>query len=126
MILKSLLVWLCIIPLAILNGGLRELVLEPLLGIKIALPLSSFSLCLLIFFVCLWFFPRMQGGQARDYILIGIIWVALTVCFEAAFGMFRQVSLQQMLQAYNPRTGNLWLLVVVFVGVAPWLAGKIK
>ena len=33
-ILKSLIVWLCFIPVAILNGGLREYVLTKILGEK--------------------------------------------------------------------------------------------
>lgn len=30
-----------------------------------------------------------------------------------------------MLQAYNITTGNIWLIVVLFTGIAPWLGGRI-
>lgn len=55
-VIRSLLVWLCFIPVAILNGGLRQYVLD-----------------------------------------------------------------QELLSAYNPMTGNLWLLVVITTFGAPRL-----
>ena len=50
-ILKSLLVWVCFIPVAILNGGLREHVLARALGEKWALPLSGIILSACIFLI---------------------------------------------------------------------------
>ena len=43
-ILKSLIIWICFIPAAILNGGLREYVLAPAIGQKWALPVSGIIL----------------------------------------------------------------------------------
>ena len=48
-ILKSLIIWICFIPAAILNGGLREYVLAPAIGQKWALPASGIILSGLIF-----------------------------------------------------------------------------
>jgi len=31
-----------------------------------------------------------------------------------------------LLKAYDITTGNLWLIVVIFMGIAPWLVAKIK
>jgi hypothetical protein len=59
MIKKSILIWLLIIPLAILNGGLRMEVLIPWLGESCAEPISGVILCLLIFIVSLIFIPRI-------------------------------------------------------------------
>ena len=42
-ILKSLIIWLCFIPVAILNGGLREYVLTKAIGEKWALPVSGIT-----------------------------------------------------------------------------------
>lgn len=44
---KSLLVWLCFIPLAIVNGGARDFLLTSVAG-QWALPLSGVTLSLLI------------------------------------------------------------------------------
>ena len=47
-ILKSLIIWICFIPAAILNGGLREYILAPAFGQKWALPASGIILSGLI------------------------------------------------------------------------------
>lgn len=57
-IAKSLLIWLSITPLAILNGGLREYILLPQLG-AIAFPISGLLLLLCIFIVSYIFIPRL-------------------------------------------------------------------
>ena len=126
MIKKSVLIWLAIIPLAVLNGFLREEVIVPLIGLKYALPVSGMALCLLIFLVTLTFLPRIGKGNGKTYRNIGIVWVILTVVFEFAMGLFAGYTFGELLNAYDITTGNLWLLVVVFTGAAPWLVAKLK
>ena len=48
-ILKFLIIWLCFIPIAILNGGLREYVLAKAVGENWALPVSGITLSACIF-----------------------------------------------------------------------------
>ena len=50
-ILKSLFIWLCFIPVAILNGGLREYVLVEDIGEEWALPVSGIILSVCIFLI---------------------------------------------------------------------------
>ena len=126
MIKKSLLIWLAIIPLAILNGGFRETVINPLIGERHGLIVSSISLCLLIFILCWFCIPRIGTGTAKMYLIIGLWWMLLTVLFETGFGLLTGDSFAELLKAYDITTGNLWLLVVLFVGIAPWLAAKTR
>ncbi len=126
MLAKSLLIWLSIIPLAILNGGLRENIIEPLIGEKYANPVSGIILCLLIFAVALIFIPRLGSGSKKTYLKMGLLWILLTIVFETAFGLLLGNKLSEILQAYNIATGNLWLVVVIFIGVVPLLVAKIK
>ncbi len=126
MIKKSLLIWLAIIPFAILNGGLREKVLIPLIGAEYAFPISGLILCLLIFILCYTFIPRIGKGTTKTYWLIGLLWLLLTITFETVFGLISGNTLPELLKAYDITTGNLWLLVVLFTGIAPWLAAKIR
>jgi hypothetical protein len=125
-ILKSLLVWLAIIPCAILNGGLRENVLVPLMGMKRALPLSGILLCALIFLVTWFLLPLLGPQSGKTYILIGICWLGATVFFEYLMGLLNGTSSETMLQAYNITTGNLWLIVVLFTCIVPYLVGHLK
>lgn len=125
LVLKSMLVWLGIIPLAILNGGLRETVLLPTLG-KIALPISGILLSAMVFLLTYLLLPRLGTGTRATYVTIGVVWVLATIIFEFALGFAMGDSLTTMLTAYNISTGNLWLLVVLFTGCAPWLTAKAK
>lgn len=125
LIIKSMLVWLGIIPLAILNGGLREAILLPTLG-TIALPISGMLLAAMSFLLTYLCLPRLGVGTRADYIKIGIIWFCATIIFEFALGFATGEIFADMLAAYNIFTGNLWLLVVIFIGCTPWLTAKIK
>jgi uncharacterized membrane protein YhaH (DUF805 family) len=126
MIKKSLLIWLAIIPLAILNGGLREMLLNPLMGEKYGQMLSCALLCLIIFALCWFCIPRIGRGTAKTYWIIGLWWVILTVLFETGFGLLIGHTFAELVKAYDVATGNLWLLVVLFTGIVPWLTAKTR
>ena len=84
-ILKSLLIWLCFIPVAVLNGGLREYVLVKMIGDKWALPVSGIILSVCIFLITLALLPRaIKACTSKDCWLTGICWAVMTVVFELA------------------------------------------
>ena len=94
---KGFLVWVCFIPAAILNGGLREHVL-----------------------------PRtVKALSAKDSLRIGICWVFLTIAFELVSGLAGGSTMTELLAAYNPLTGNLWLLVLAATLLSPAAVWKI-
>jgi hypothetical protein len=126
MLIKSILIWLSIVPLAILNGELRERVIGPIIGEKYANPISGIILCILIFIISFLFIPRLGIGTNKTYIKIGILWVLLTIIFETVFSLFLGNKINEILNAYNITTGNLWLIVVIFIGFIPFLIAKIK
>jgi hypothetical protein len=58
-------------------------------------------------------------GQA---VVVGLIWLVLTVLFEFAMGRYvSRQSWEQLLQAYNLFAGSLWPLLLVTVAVLPAL-----
>ena len=126
MIKKSLLIWLAIIPLAILNGGLREMVINPLIGERYGQPLSCVLLCVFIFVLCWFCISRIGRGTAKTYWIIGLWWIILTILFETGFGLLTGHCFAELLKAYDITSGNLWLLVVLFTGIAPWLSAKVR
>ena len=126
-ILKSLLVWVCFIPVAILNGGLREHVLARALGEKWALPLSGIILSACIFLITWLLLPRaVKALSAKDSLRIGICWVFLTIFLEFTLGLAGGSTITELLSAYNPLTGNLWLLVLAATLLSPVMAGRIS
>ena len=123
-ILKSLIIWICFIPAAILNGGLREYVLAPAIGQKWALPASGIILNGLIFLITWLMYPRLiKNSTRKGKWLTGIVWMLLTVIFEFATGITGGNSISELLAAYNPLTGNLWLLVLATTLFSPVAAG---
>ena len=124
-ILKSVLIWLCFIPVAILNGGLREHVLDRALGEKWALPVSGIVLSICIFLITWLLLPRIVRLSAKNCIITGLLWTFLTILFEFASGLASGNSLGELVAAYNPMTGNLWLLVLATTLLSPAAVRKI-
>ena len=121
-LLKSLIVWICFIPVAILNGGLREYVLVRLVGEETALPVSGILLSVFIFLMTCLLLPRLvKDCGMKDCWAIGLCWALLTVAFESAAGIAGDSTVTEILAAYNPLTGNLWVLVLAATMLSPVL-----
>lgn len=123
----ALLAWLAILALAFLNGGLRELVLVPRLGLPAALVLSGLLLCTCILAVALACIPRLGPLDRTQWLGMGLLWLLLTLGFEFGFGrMVQGRSWPELLAAYRFRDGNLWPAVLVFTLFAPLLAARLR
>ena len=120
-----MLIWFGIIPLAFLNGALRESVLIPAMG-AIAFPISGLLLMLCVFAVSYLFIPRLGGANKSTYVTMGIVWFTATLVFETLLGIAFGTPFAEILNAYNIFTGNIWLLVVIFIGFAPFIVAKIR
>lgn len=119
-VLKSFIVWLCFIPAAILNGGLRDYVLAKVVDAAWLLPISGFILSACIFLITWLLLPRIaKSCTFKDCWLIGICWSVLTIAFEFVSGLAGGNTMEQLLNAYNPLTGNLWLLVLMTTLLSP-------
>ena len=123
---KAILIWVLIIPLAILNGVLRENITEPLLGSGAALPLSGIILSALIFAAAYLLIPKIGRCKASDYILVGVIWFALTNLFDLSMIVISGSPISDFFEMFDITTGNLWSLVVVACLLSPILAAKIR
>jgi len=87
--------------------------------------ISTFSLMILIgiysYFVIKWF----PTNTAKQALIIGIVWTILTLVFEFGFGIIRGSSWKQLFDAYNFTEGQIWILIPIWVAVAPYIAFKI-
>jgi hypothetical protein len=117
--LKVFLVWCSFIPLAILNGGLREYVLCQFLPDMWAMAVSGILLSVVICVATYLLLSLVRNLSTKDLWLTGIWWFVLTVSFEFAGGIWGGVSMGQLLSAYNPLSGNLWILVLLATMFAP-------
>ena len=126
-LLKSAAIWVSFIPIAIINGYVREKCLVPLIGQRLALPLSGISGAGLFFLLAYFCLPWLGSLKLHQYQLIGLSWLVMTLFFEFLFGRFvARRSWGELLQAYNILTGNLWILVLVVIAVSPFLVAKLR
>jgi hypothetical protein len=127
LVAKSLLVWAAIIPLAILNGALRDCVLARHLSPAAARFASGLTLSgTIVALVCV-VAPWVGRGSAGQFLLLGALWLALTVAFEFAFGRWvARKSWREMVRAYTFQGGDIWPLVLLIVTAAPYLAAWMR
>ncbi|MBI2486259.1 MAG: hypothetical protein HYW01_04730 [Deltaproteobacteria bacterium] len=123
--IKSIGIWILLVLLAILNGGVREKLLVPHLGQQWAHPVSGLLVSIIIFVITLGVFPILGINSSYQAWLVGGIWLLLTVAFEFLFGHFVMgESLSKLLEAYDVLKGSLWLVVLVTTLISPYLAEK--
>ena len=123
MITRTLVVWFGLLALAIANGGFRETILVPRLGLGMARAVSSVMLSLLIVGVG-WGVTQWIGpATLQDAWAIGALWVALTLGFEFLGGHFLfGKPWPELLADYNLFAGRIWVLVLVATLMTPAIA----
>lgn len=124
---KYILAWFPMVILAIGNGIARASVYEKHLGELRAHQLSTVSGVVLLG-AFMWFvvrrWPPASGRQALG---IGLLWLGMTVGFEFLFGHFVVGHpWERLLADYNLFAGRLWVLVLVWVAVAPCLFHRLR
>ena len=124
--LKYVGLWFPMLLIAILNGLLREAGFRKVMNDLTAHQASTFTLIvffsLYIAFV-LRMFPLSSVNQA---IVIGVVWLLMTLAFEFGFGRWRGNSWSKMLEDYNVLKGRLWVLIPIWVAIAPLIFYKIR
>lgn len=122
--LVTLAVWLVMPILGITNGLFRQALLEPRMSVAGSHLVSLVMLIALLFAVALAIEPYFRRHASRaDRWVIGATWMILTVAFETLFGHYvLGSSWATVLDAYNPLSGDLWVLVPLFMLAAPTLA----
>ena len=79
---------------------------------------AGLSVC--IFLITWLLLPRItKAVTTQDCWLIGICWSVLTIAFEFAARLANGNTITELLTAYNPLTGNLWVLVLVTTLLSP-------
>jgi hypothetical protein len=126
-LVRSFFIWLLFIPLAVLNGALRDLLLTPALGDTLGRAISSLTLSLLIFGLTMLFVKKLGVDTPSGLFIVGGFWLVLTVMFE--FTLFIAVMghpMDVLFEDYNLFRGRLWLLVLTTTFLAPVLAFRIR
>lgn len=117
--IRTLLLWLPMIPIAVANGIFREAVLAPRMDTALPHALSTLLLLLLFAAYIAAVLTRWPPVSRRDALWMGGAWLVLTLLFEFGLGFAGGRSFASMLSDYNILSGNLWVLIPLEVAVAP-------
>ena len=125
MVLRALAVWIFLLLLAVLNGGLRESWLVPTFGALRAHQLSPLLLSVLILGATRATIGWVGIGSMREALVVGALWLALTLAFEFLAGHFLFHRAWPLLLAdYDLSQGRIWILVLVVTFLAPTLCRR--
>ena len=124
--LRAILSWIPMVFIAIGNGMIRTSVYQKYTGELIAHQISTFT-AIILFGIYIWFvIPFLKLQFATQAIEVGLIWLVLTIAFEFIFGHFVVGQPWSKLFAdYNLFDGRLWILVLLWIIMAPYFAFKL-
>ncbi len=124
--LKYTYAWIGLVIIAILNGAIREKWYRTYMSELTAHQLSTF-VGILLFSVYIWILTGIWRIQSSGQALaIGGVWVALTIAFEFIFGHYvMKHSWSDLFHNYNLLKGRVWVLVLVWTAIAPYVFYRI-
>lgn len=126
-IIKYIICWLGLVFIAILNGTLREKVYTSFMNELSAHQLSSI-IGIFFFGIFIWFIMSIwKINSEKEALVIGLIWLIMTICFEFIFGHFViGHPWSKLFNDYNLLAGRVWLLVLLWTTFAPYIIYKLK
>jgi len=126
MIIKYFLLWLPMIAIAFANAALRELIFLKHFSEFRAHQLSTITLIILCS-VFVWLVsPALHIQNNKQALLIGFVWVLLTVAFEFSLGRLTNKSWEYLLRDYNIFAGRIWLLFLITLFLLPYVFYALK
>lgn len=127
MILRYTFAWFILMIAAIINGAIREAVYKNRLGDLRAHQLSTLT-GIILFGVVIWALSRWWPlASAKQAWTVGFIWLAITIAFEFLFGHFvAGHSWGKLLYDYNIFAGRVWLLVLIWTTIAPYVFYRLR
>ena len=126
-LLRALVVWLVIIAVETVHGILRTLLLVPMMGDFPARQISVFTGSLLIFGVTLLFINWIAARTTLQLLMVGTIWVLLTILFEITLGrLVLDLSWDRITEDYDITRGGFLGFGLLFMALSPLLAATFR
>jgi len=124
---KYVLAWVPTVFIAIANGAVREGSYGKYLSELQAHQIST-ATGVLLFGIYIWLLLRIwRPASAGQAIAIGLVWLGMTVAFEFLFGhSVAKRSWSDLLHDYNLLAGRVWVVVLVWVTLAPYLFYRLQ
>ncbi len=113
--------WLVVAGLMICNGLVRVAFLGPLLGVEAAEMMSVFLGIVIVSGASRPFLAPHAPQSRAEIWRVSMIWVATTIAFEVALGRLSGRTWSEIAGAYSLWTGSFWPLILLAVGLAPFM-----
>lgn len=119
--------WIGLAVLAVINGTVRQKSYGRYMS-----ELSAHQLSTLIFIALMgayiWFLTGLVRLSSEKQALgVGAMWLAMTISFEFLFGHFvAGHSWERLFHDYDISQGRVWLVVLFWTLLAPWLFQRIQ
>lgn len=121
-LIRYMIAWIPMLLIAIINGAFRQLILERVMPELRAHQLSTVIGSVLIGIFIWAVVRRWPLASTRQALLIGLIWLALTIAFEFVFGRFvMHRPWPQLLNDYNVIEGRVWAVFLIWLTLAPYV-----
>jgi apolipoprotein N-acyltransferase len=118
--------WFAFPFVAIFNAILREFIYKKPLGDLAAHQISTVTGIIIFAVVFYLIFKKWKIESVKHAIIIGLIWLGLTILFEFGFGHYIMGNpWQKLFHDYNLADGRVWSLFLVWITVAPFVFYKI-
>ena len=127
MVRKYFFGWFGLLAIAMFNGFLRQFFYAPYIGDLLAHQISVFT-GIILFALFIWFLEtRWPLASAHQAWIIGGIWLTMTVSFEFLFFHYvRDIPWSILFHDYNILEGRVWILVLIWVTIAPYIIMRWK
>lgn len=129
--MKTLFIYICawvgMVVLAIVNGIMRNNTYSHSMS-EIAAHQLSTILLILLFGIYIYILTGLfRIHSAAEAFTIGGVWLIMTIIFEFVFGhSMVGHSWSRLLQDYNVLNGRVWILVLVWTFVAPYVFYRLR
>jgi len=113
--------WWFVFPfVGIFNGVLREATYKKFVDDLPAHQISTATGIIFFGIIFYFIFNKWKIQSLNDAILIGLIWLTLTMLFEFGFGHYIMGnSWEKLLYDYNIAEGRIWSLFLLWITIAP-------
>lgn len=116
--------WIVMAVLAVINGIFRETVIIPRVGEYSGHLLSTALLVVAILALSAGYFAYTVIEYTRtERLLVGMVWVVLTVGFEFLIGYLEGIPVSETIAQYDVLAGQVWIVVPITLLAAPLLFG---
>lgn len=121
MYIKHFLLWLPMIAIAFANATLREFVFAKRFSETVSHQLSTLTLILFCSIYIGLVYAQLEIRNAKQALLIGFVWMLMTVIFEFALGRLTNKSWEYLLQNYNLPKGQVWPVFLLALFILPYI-----